>query len=270
MISGSRPKKEWRRCEDEYCYCWLWSSGKSGTCRSQKRDDLCVLIDDPALGKNNEHDCFIDAVIVAVATPMGEDGKCVTENVEDVFTKYGPQMKYLVKSTIDPLWLKNNCPADTTFAPEFLRGTTGNDPTQEFLDSTYAIYGGGSARWWHELFAPCLDKLKDVRFVSLEQAAFGKYVINTFLATKVTFMNEMYRLYNQLGFQDFDGMIESVCLDKRIGFSHTQVPSPDGKFGYGGHCFPKDVSALLNLCDDIELRLLHSVQSTNEVYRNAN
>ena len=244
--------------------------GKAAHAALKKRDDLCVLIDDPALGKNNEHDCFIDAVIVAVATPMGEDGKCVTENVEDVFTKYGPQMKYLVKSTIDPLWLKNNCPTDTTFAPEFLRGTTGNDPTQEFLDSTYAIYGGGSARWWHELFAPCLDKLKDVRFVSLEQAAFGKYVINTFLATKVTFMNEMYRLYNQLGFQDFDGMIESVCLDKRIGFSHTQVPGPDGKFGYGGHCFPKDVSALLNLCDDIELRLLHSVQSTNEVYRNAN
>ena len=42
-------------------------------------------------------------------------------------------------------------------------------------------------------------------------------------------MNEMYRLYNQLGFQDFDGMIESVCLDKRIGFSHTQVPGPDGQ-----------------------------------------
>lgn len=245
--------------------------GEAAATALRKRTDVNVYIDDPWKGLEVDPVFLphldIDGVIVAVATPMGDDGKCVTQNVADVFEKYG-DVRYCVKSTTDVKWLSENASEKTTFAPEFLRGTTGNNPVQEFLDSTYAIYGGGDARFWHELFAPCLEKLQDVRFVSLEQAAFGKYVTNTFLATKVTFFNEMYRLYEKLGFEGYDGMIESVCLDKRIGFSHTQVPGPDGKLGYGGHCFPKDVSALLNTCDDIELRLLYAVQSANEVYRN--
>ena len=208
-------------------------------------------------------------VIVAVSTPMGDDGRCVVDNVQAVFDKYG-DTRYLVKSTTDVKWLTDTVGNNVTFSPEFLRGTTGADPVQEFLDSTFVIYGGGFSRWWHELFLPCLDKLEDVRFVSLEQAAFGKYVENCFLAMKVTFFNEMFHLYNKLGYRDFDTMVEAITLDKRIAFSHTQVPGPDGKFGYGGHCFPKDVSAMIMQGDDagFETKLLKQVQSINEVYRN--
>jgi UDPglucose 6-dehydrogenase len=230
---------------------------------------VTTYIDDPLLNRFVDDDLIVHGVIVAVATPMDQTGACYTDNVYNVYEKYGEDVKYLVKSTIDPLWLRNNSPANTTFSPELLRGSTGVDPSQEFLDSEIAIYGGSNCRFWHELFAPVLPKLKEVRYLTLEQAAFAKYVINTFLATKVTFFNEMYRIYTDLGFDGFDAMIEAACNDRRIGHSHTQVPGPDGFFGFGGHCFPKDISALTELARSkaIDPRLLKSVIDANIIDR---
>ena len=214
----------------------------------------------------------VDGVVVCVSTPETEDGSCETQNVQSVFEKYG-DTKYLVKSAVDPMWVAQNSPKQTTVSPEFLRGTTGANPTQDFINQAFAIYGGGEMRWWHELFKPVLPKLETVRFVSLQQAAFAKYVENTFLATKVTFFNEMYQIYKSMehaGFKDFDVMVEAICIDPRIGFSHTQVPGPDGEFGYGGHCFPKDIAALRNVAhrNAAETPLLDAVIETNDKYRN--
>lgn len=189
----------------------------------------------------------IDGVVVCVATPMNNNGFCTMDNVYDVIGKYGQDQRYLIKSAVDPVKIatiekQNNL--NITVSPEFLRGTTGADPIQDFKHQTYAIYGGGSMRWWHELFKPVLPDLETVRFCSLEQAAFAKYVENSFLATKVTFFNQMYEIYQSFGFKDFDVMVEAISVDPRIGISHTQVPGPDDKYGYGGHCLPKDISAI--------------------------
>ena len=232
-----------------------------------------VYVDDPMKGKHFDeyHESWdgIDGVVVCVATPQKEDGQCETKHVQEVFDKYG-KTKYLIKSAVDPLYLKTCAPRDTTASPEFLRGTTGANPTEDFINQEFAIYGGGEMRWWHELFKPVLPKLETVRFCSLEQAAFAKYVENTFLATKVTFFNEMYNIYKGMEFEDFDVMVEAISIDPRIGLSHTQVPGPDGKFGYGGHCLPKDVAALRNAahrsCSDTPL--LDAVIDTNDRYRN--
>jgi len=70
-----------------------------------------------------------------------------------------------------------------------------------------------------------------------------KYFTNCFLATKVTFANEMYDICNQLDI-DYDKVCEYSLYDKRIGNSHLAVPGPDGDRGFGGHCFPKDMTAL--------------------------
>ena len=237
----------------------------------EMRDDVDIYIDDPYQGYNYANGGWQDdpdGVIVCVATPPNEDGSCDVTNVDDVFEKY-IGTRFLIKSTTDPLWLRDNADADVTFSPEFLRGTTGNDPTQEFLDSEFAIYGGGHMRWWYELFKPVLPKCKTVRFVSLEQAAFAKYVENCFLATKVTFFNEMYQIYRHLGFRDFDTMVEAISIDPRIGLSHTQVPGPDGKHGYGGHCFPKDVSAMIQMAINAgaDPAFLSSVRQANRRFR---
>lgn len=218
-----------------------------------------LYIDDPAKGYNYYRDEQIDppdAVVVCVATPPNDDGSCNIDNVCDVFEKYGA-VKYLIKSAVDPVFLRMQQQLSgyrITYSPEFLASSNVNrDPTKEFLEQTFAIYGGSDCRWWDEIFRVVLPRLETVKYGTLEQASFMKYVENCFLATKVTFFNEMYFIYNRLGFEGFDQMIDLLCTDPRIGKSHTQVPGPDGKFGYGGHCFPKDMSALRSLSNDTPL-----------------
>ena len=69
-----------------------------------------------------------------------------------------------------------------------------------------------------------------------------KYFFNCYLATKVSFANEMYEISNKLNL-DYDKIIEYSILDKRIEIHIYPVPGPDGDFGFGGHCFPKDMMA---------------------------
>lgn len=235
-----------------------------------------IFIYDPPAGFNPELPERVDAVVVCVATPPGENGSCDTSSVKHVLEEFGKAPNYLVKSAVDPVFLSTESSSgyNITYSPEFLRGSTSNDPTQDFINSELAIYGGGSMRWWHEMFKPHMPNLKTVRFTSLEQAAFAKYVENCFLATKVTFFNEMYRIYNSLGgkFIDFDIMVEAICNDSRIGHSHTQVPGPDGNFGFGGHCLPKDLAALRHVAakSGVDTYLLDAVDNANKVYRNEN
>ena len=244
-----------------------------------KRKEHSIWVDDPNELKydgrtyhNVDTDIIgdVDGVIVCVATPMREDGSCNTDHVQEVFDKYG-NTKYLIKSAVDPVWLSGiqmgvNALYRLTYSPEFLGGSNSNrDAYEEFQEQTFAIYGGDDCRWWDELLRPCLKNLKDVKYCSLEQASFAKYVENCFLATKVTFFNEMYRIFKDCGFEGFDQMVDAITIDPRIGRSHTQVPGPDGKFGYGGHCFPKDMAALRFIAS--ESPLLDAVTDINQEHR---
>ena len=242
-----------------------------------KRNGIDIFVDDSAKGHQYYRDEHIDppdGVIVCVATPMRDDGSCNTDHVEEVFHKYG-NVKYLIKSAVDPVWLCGETPnrlkgmrKSITYSPEFLGGSNiHREPTEEFENQTFAIYGGDDCRFWDELFRPVLPKLDQVKYCTLQQASFAKYVENTFLATKVTFFNEMYRIYNSIGFEGFDQMIDAITIDPRIGRSHTQVPGPDNRYGYGGHCLPKDMAALRFLSNDTPL--LDAVTDANEEYRNA-
>ena len=71
-----------------------------------------------------------------------------------------------------------------------------------------------------------------------------KYLTNSFLATKVSFANEIYQICEKLKV-DYDKVVEYATLDDRLGKTHWQVPGPDGDYGFGGHCLPKDLSACL-------------------------
>ena len=77
-------------------------------------------------------------------------------------------------------------------------------------------------------------------------ASMLKYTVNSWLATKVAFFNELHELFEQSGsnctWEQFTDMLQR---DHRMGGSHMQVPGPDGQFGFGGTCFPKDTNALL-------------------------
>ena len=107
-----------------------------------------------------------------------------------------------------------------------------------------------------------------VAHCSIEEASLAKYTINSFLATKVSFMNEIYQLAQAIG-ADYNHVAKMVSLDKRIGNSHLQVPGPDGSFGFGGMCFPKDTSALLKYADEagVSLNVLDAAVKKNVLLR---
>ena len=91
-----------------------------------------------------------------------------------------------------------------------------------------------------------------------------KYLTNTFLATKVSFANEMKLICESLNI-DFDEVLKLSKYDKRLGLSHWSVPGPDGKPGFGGSCFPKDINAIISFCrdNDINISTLSGVWKTN-------
>ncbi|HIF38022.1 MAG TPA: hypothetical protein EYQ69_02025 [Gemmatimonadetes bacterium] len=101
-----------------------------------------------------------------------------------------------------------------------------------------------------------------------ETAEMVKYFTNCFLATKVTFANEMYQICEAANI-DYDKVVEYFLYDNRIGRSHLSVPGPDGDLGFGGHCFPKDLAAMIYFAEgkDLEPRLLEQVEGSNERFR---
>ena len=87
---------------------------------------------------------------------------------------------------------------------------------------------------------------------------------NCFFATKVSFLNEMYMIAEKSG-ADWDMAVEGFIRDGRIGHSHLAVPGPDGKFGFGGSCFPKDMQAIIAYAKTlgIDLKTLSGAWETN-------
>jgi UDPglucose 6-dehydrogenase len=73
---------------------------------------------------------------------------------------------------------------------------------------------------------------------------FVKYMLNCFFSVKLGFMNEMYQIAKSFG-ADWNQSVSGLVSDSRVGDSHVAVPGPDGKFGFGGHCFPKDLNAMI-------------------------
>jgi UDPglucose 6-dehydrogenase len=93
-----------------------------------------------------------------------------------------------------------------------------------------------------------------------------KYAVNTFLATKVVFMNQLLDQYDG----DWNELKSLLKLDRRLGTSHFDVPGPDGERGFGGACFPKDVQAFLEFTSDEYLQgmsVLHKASLANRKWR---
>ena len=139
------------------------------------------------------------------------------------------------------------------YNPEFLREKSANE---DFLNQEHLILGGDSENIEKvsELFNLSSDcNIKKLYRTDLVTACFVKYSINTFLASKVIFFNQLKDIYDKSGaLEKWDNFIEIVSSDNRIGDSHMSVPGHDGRLGYGGACFPKDTAALLKLSKLLE------------------
>jgi nucleotide sugar dehydrogenase len=221
------------------------------------KDTYDILIIDPPKGMNGSlDDC--DRYILCVPTPANKNGSCNTSLVEYYIKRISKPL--LVKSTVDPnvlVKLYEECPF--TYYPEFLREVSSD---ADFKTQEFALFAGSDTQEWITILINAGIQMDIIKRVSIEAASYAKYVINTFLATKVTFFNEIHRhIGNQ---QLYDEIIDCVNLDQRIGNSHMQVPGPDGNLGYGGMCFPKDVNALVH---DRDLHLLQTVIDINNEIR---
>ena len=182
-----------------------------------------------------------DGIIICLPTPQGPRGECDDMLVEQYITTIRmevPAVPILIKSTIS-LELVELLEDDqeVTFNPEFL---TEADSNKEFCHQKFAIFGGHHCRSWYDLYINSGIKIDKVRFTSMKNAAYAKYTINSFLATKVIFFHEVYNMYCDDG---FDELTEIIAMDDRIGKSHMMVPGPDREFGFGGMCLPKDTLA---------------------------
>ncbi|MAF25113.1 hypothetical protein CL634_06015 [bacterium] len=211
-------------------------------------------------------------IFVCVPTPMDKDGKCSINLVEGVVNdleKEGyDKERIVIKSTV-PVGTSRKL--GVMFMPEFL---TEKNWEQDFLeqvnwilgtnvrndkirDELYSIFDTA----WHE---GILKVRPHMTFSTTEEAELTKYVRNSFLATKVAFFNEIEEFCRKSNIS-YRKVRELTLYDDRIGDSHTSVPGPDGKRGFGGTCFPKDISSLLNQALDKGLvpYIINAVRNRN-------
>ena len=235
-------------------------------CTYDLKKELCNSSEEEVLN------CEI--IFVCLPTPMRKDGSCHTSYVESAIKKISlnnASKIVVVKSTVSPgstkTWNNMFNNIQIVFNPEFL---TEANAVSDYENQSRIILGGprNANTILKPIFAKVFPKASIIKTDST-YAEMVKYITNSFLATKVSFANEMYQICKKLDV-DYDKVVEYACYDERLGKSHWSVPGPDGDFGYGGHCFPKDVKALIYVASSLGLdaTMLTSTDSKNNEVRN--
>ena len=213
-----------------------------------------------------------DFVFISVPTPANTDGKINLTILNDAINDINEvstnrETIFLVRSTVVPgttsniqqIFLKLRI----VFNPEFLTERSANF---DFINQTRFILGGDKENTSKvaDLFRWRFGKSMSILETNYETAELIKYMNNTFFATKVSFLNDMKLLSDKCG-AIWEDAVEGFVRDGRIGHSHLNVPGPDGKFGFGGSCFPKDIQALIKYGDEIgvDMGVLKAAWETN-------
>lgn len=219
-----------------------------------------------------------DYIFVCLPTPMNFDGNCDLNIIESSLLELNTLTKFeavgsktvIVKSTIPPgttkKFNKQFSHLNIVFNPEFL---TERNAVEDYNNQNRIIIGGERPYSTSivRIFSKVFPKAHIIKTDSTH-AEMVKYLTNTFLSTKVSFANEIYQICKEVDV-DYDKVVEYATLDERLGKSHWMVPGHDGDFGFGGHCFPKDLSALIKLSEDLNTtnNVLKSVRDTNDEVR---
>jgi len=212
-----------------------------------------------------------DFIFLSVPTPSKKDGSIdlsiLKEAIESIDSVNKSDNIILVRSTVVPGTtrdIQKEFPRlNIVFNPEFL---TERSAAFDFINQSRVILGGEpeNTSRVEELYKKRFGEYLPVLKSNFETAELIKYMNNLFFATKVSFLNEMKLLADKVGVNWSDAL-EGFILDGRIGHSHLQVPGPDGKFGFGGSCFPKDIQALISFGDKIgvDMNVLKGAWETN-------
>ena len=219
-------------------------------------------------------------VFVCLPTPMRKDGSCdlsilekFFEDIEEMDLDILTERTFIIKSTV-PIgttkrlaekhsltWIVHN--------PEFL---TARNAVHDFKVAQRTVLGGDSLLtnrvaklYWGYIY---YGQDPEIIQCSSDESEAIKYFSNTFLAYKVAYFNKVYDTCQKLG-MDYKNVREGITKDRRIGTSHTKVPGIDRDRGFGGTCFPKDLSSLILQMEkhDLNADLLREVWKYNEEIR---
>lgn len=207
-------------------------------------------------------------VFVCLPTPMKEDGTQDISLIMNFFEEakqYDAKPIYVLKSTVLPETtkrLEETYDLNIVFCPEFL---TEKNAKLDMLTQSRIILGG-----YYQLTSKiqCLfeSRFGNKHYILTDStsAELIKYMSNNFLTVKTAFFNEYYDLANELN-ADWNVVVEGVTSDPRIGNSHSKVPGHDGKRGFGGTCFPKDINAMIEYSKtkNVEMNTLEAAWKTN-------
>lgn len=219
---------------------------------------------------------FSGVFFVCVPTPMYEDGSPDITIVEDVleliciapYSADSPQRIAVIKSTVPPgsteRWNKlfNDRSLHVVFNPEFL---TEANAINDMREQNRIVLGGPRPyiNTVRNIFQRAFPKVPIIK-TSATTAEMVKYVTNCMLAVKVSFANEVAQICEALDADglniDYDKVVEYSKVDRRLGETHWSVPGPvpthDGRYvrGFGGHCFPKDINALMSVARKYDVK----------------
>ena len=189
-----------------------------------------------------------DAVFVSVDTPKAEGFKLLDSILQELDYNMVEGTPVCCKSTATPEFYYNVSQKykniKIVHSPEYLNKT---NPIKMFQGQKFFIIGGDqhAAMTVGHIFKSRLNHVKNIRYTDIRTAAMVKYSENAFLAMRVTFFNEIYKMHKAQGCEStYEEFAEMVGLDERIGQSHSKVPGSDGKFGWDSHCFNKDLYEL--------------------------
>ena len=222
------------------------------------KKDVEVIKIDPLLGTNIDDLIAFnpDFIFLCLPTPMKKDGSqdlSILDSVFDDLNISDIDGLIILKSTVIP----DNLSALSkklkfVYNPEFLREKYAES---DFINGEIILFGGDfeackKVSDFYTQFTLC--KQKDHFITDKITASLVKYSINSFLATKVIFYNQLKSVLDlSSSDENWDKFIEIVSSDKRVGKTHMDVPGHDGREGFGGACFPKDISALKEFSSNI-------------------
>lgn len=199
-----------------------------------------------------------DIIFICVPTPMYEDGSCCLTFVYSVINELSTVKEKIVLRSTVPVGTCDEL--NVNFMPEFL---TEKNWKNDVLNEKNYIIGV-----YNEKLKENLNQLlsnKTIHYVTTQEAELCKLTRNAFLATKISFFNEIYNFCNIKNI-NYDNVRYITTLDQRIGISHTSVPGHDNFYGFGGICLPKDTESLLKHFEhnDIKSYIIDAVLKRNK------
>ncbi len=214
-----------------------------------------------------------EIIFLCVGTPMNEDNTVDMSQIEAAISTIidlNINVPIFIKSTIPPGTcnrLSHDYGLKIGSNPELLRERCA---VRDLWASDRIIMGGTREMLdiLKKVYYPIFED--DVTYIELTatEAEMVKHTTNAFLASQVGFANEIYNMCQKFGIE-YNNIKEAIYLDERLG-RHISVPGTDGKFGFGGHCLPKDLNALVNHSKEsgYEPKLFEELLKFNEEIRN--